>query len=74
VDLATQPQLTFSTGVCGSVPEIAQLAATFFSRRDSRLQCGTRTKAGVRHSQWFEDVLLCKLIQRHPTGARYDFT
>src|SRR5262245_25577029 len=72
VNLATQPNLTFRANVCGRVAEIIQLRATLFSRRDSGFQRCTRTKAGVRHSQWSKNILLRKLFERYATGASHN--
>src|SRR6185503_7300820 len=69
VYFATQPNLTFRTGVGAAIAQIIHLPTTFFRRRDSGPQRWAGTKAGVGHAQWSEDVLLRELIERHSTNS-----
>src|SRR5690242_3624376 len=72
VNLAAQPDIAFSTDVCGRVSQIAQLAATLFRRRDARAQSCARTKTGVAHAERLKNVLLRKLIEWQAAHALHD--
>ena len=73
VDFASQPLLSFSSGVFRGVAEIAHLAATFLCGRNSLPDQPARTKARVAHSQRHEDILARKLIKRGAADSANNF-
>src|SRR6476619_1048821 len=74
MDLTAQPLLTFRPGVSATVAEVIHLPASLFCRRDARPQFRIRTKTGIAHAQWREDVSPREFVQHHSAHAMHDFT